>query len=187
MLKPGKEKRKKTRIDIKDYKQKSSMKAGKKYMTDVICDKDNTNKLWSYIKSKGQEFIGVAPLKNQQGFLKNYNQSKANILNEQFKSVFTTENHTNFPDKGPGPFPSMTNINITEQGVYKLLKNQKPHKATGPDEVPVFILRSAAQQLDPILTQIYRHSLDTGAVPQDWRDAWVVPIFKKGERHSSKL
>jgi hypothetical protein len=37
-------------------------KAGKKYMTDVICDKDNTNKLWSYIKSKGQEFIGVAPL-----------------------------------------------------------------------------------------------------------------------------
>jgi hypothetical protein len=42
-------------------------KAGKKYMTHVICDKDNTNKLWSYIKSKGREFIGVAPLKNQQG------------------------------------------------------------------------------------------------------------------------
>jgi hypothetical protein len=48
-------------------------KAGKKYMTDVICDKDNTNKLWSYIKSKGQEFIEVAPLKNQQGFLKSDN------------------------------------------------------------------------------------------------------------------
>jgi hypothetical protein len=77
----------------------------------------------------------------------------------------------------------MTNINITEHGVYKLLKNQKPHKATGPDEVPAFILISAAQQLGPILTQIYRHSLDIGAVPQDWRDAWVVPIFKKGERH----
>jgi hypothetical protein len=29
LLKPGKEKRKKTRIDIKDYKQKSSMKSGK--------------------------------------------------------------------------------------------------------------------------------------------------------------
>jgi hypothetical protein len=73
----------------------------------------------------------------------------------------------------------MTNINITEHGVYKLLKNQKPHKATGPDEVPAFILRSAAQQLAPILTQIYRHSLDIGAVPQDWRDAWVVPIFNQ--------
>jgi hypothetical protein len=29
MLKPGKQKRKKTRIDIKDYKQKSSVKSGK--------------------------------------------------------------------------------------------------------------------------------------------------------------
>jgi sulfur relay (sulfurtransferase) DsrF/TusC family protein len=35
----------------------------------------------------------------------------------------------------------MTNIHITEHGVYKLLKNQKPHKATGPDEVPAFILK----------------------------------------------
>jgi sulfur relay (sulfurtransferase) DsrF/TusC family protein len=31
----------------------------------------------------------------------------------------------------------MTNINITEQGVYKLLKNQKPHKATGPESLLV--------------------------------------------------
>jgi hypothetical protein len=52
--------------------------------------------------------------------------------------------------------------------------HQKPHKATGPDEIPAFILRSAAQQLAPILTQIYRHSLDIGAVPQDWRDAWKI-------------
>jgi hypothetical protein len=49
-----------------------------------------------------------------------------------------------------------------------------------------FILISAAQ-LGPILTQIYRHSLDIGAVPKDWRNAWVVSIFKKGETHSSKL
>jgi hypothetical protein len=40
-------------------------------------------------------------------FLKSDNQSKANILNEQFKSVFTNENHTNFPDKGPSPFWSI--------------------------------------------------------------------------------
>jgi hypothetical protein len=154
-------------------------KAGKKNMTDVICDKDNTNKLWSYIKSKGQEFIGVAPLKNQQGFLKNYNQSKANILNEQFKSVFTTENHTNFPDKGPSPFPPMTNIHITEHGVYKLLKNQKLHKATGPDEVPAFILISAAQQLAPILTQIYRTPLTLEQFPTTGEMLGLFPSLKR--------
>jgi hypothetical protein len=35
MLKPGKQKRKKTRIDIKDYKQKSSMKSGWSFVWEV--------------------------------------------------------------------------------------------------------------------------------------------------------
>lgn len=158
-------------------------KANKEYMTDVICDKDNTKKFWSYIKSKGQEFIGVAPLKDKDGFLHSDNQSKANILNDQFKSVFTKEDHTNLPDKGRSPFNTMEQINISERGVLKLLKTQKPHKATGPDDIPAFILRSAANQLAPILTRIYQYSLEAGEVPQDWRDALVVPIYKKGERH----
>ena len=34
-----------------------------------------------------------------------------------------------------------------------------------------------------MLTGLFQHSLDTGEVPPDWRNAWVVPIFKKGEKH----
>ena len=77
----------------------------------------------------------------------------------------------------------MKNINISTEGVYKLLKNQHPHKATGPDEIPAFIIRAAASQLAPILARIYQHTHDHGEIPQDWRDVLVVPIFKKGERH----
>ena len=83
MLKPGKQKRKKDKDRYKRLQtevQYESRKAGKKYMTDVICDKDNTNKLWSYIKSKGREFIAVAPLKNQQGFLKVTSKAKLIFL-----------------------------------------------------------------------------------------------------------
>ncbi len=122
-------------------------------------------------------------MKDSNGFLYSDNQNKANILNDQFKSVFTVEDHTSSPDKGPSPYKSMKDIQITKQGVLKLLKNKKPLKATGPDEIPAFILRSGAEQLASILTKIYQYSLDTGEVPQDWRDALVVPIFKKGERH----
>ena len=77
----------------------------------------------------------------------------------------------------------MKDIHITEQGVLKLLRNEKPHKATGPDDIPAFILKTAANQLASILTEIYQYSLETGQVPQDWRDALVVPILKKGEIH----
>ena len=69
------------------------------------------------------------------------------------------------------------------QGVTKLLNNQNIHKATGPVSIPSFILKSAADQLAPILTDIFQTSIDTGEVPQDWRDANIVPLFKKNERH----
>jgi hypothetical protein len=44
-------------------------------------------------------------------------------------------------------------------------------------------VKSAADQLAPILTDIFQTSIDTGEVPQDWRDANIVPLFKKDERH----
>jgi hypothetical protein len=87
-------------------------------------------------------------------------------------------------DGGEGNrYQTMSDIKINCKGVTKLLKNQNIHKATGPDSIPSFILKSAADQLAPILTDIFQTSIDTGEVPQDWRDANIVPLFKKDERH----
>jgi hypothetical protein len=134
-------------------------------MEEVSTDyKDNSKKFWSYIKSKGQEWIGVAPLKNKMGFLQSHNKSKVEILNEQFQLVFTKENLDNFPNKGKSPYSTMEDIKINSKGAHKHLKNLKPHKAIGPDS----ILKAAADQLAPILTELYQTSLNTGVVPQDW-------------------
>ena len=94
--------------------------------------KDNSKTFWSYIKSKGQEWIGVAPLKNKMGFLQS-DKSKAEILTEPFQSVFTKENLNNCPNKRQSPYSTMEDIKINSKGVHKLLKNLKPHKATGSD------------------------------------------------------
>jgi len=164
--------------------QRDVRQANRKYMEDISTNyKDNSKKFWSYIKSKGQEWVGVAPLKNSMGFIQSDNKSKAEILNQQFQSVFTKENLHDSPNKGPSPYSSMKDININTKGVHKLLKNLNAHKATGPDSIPSFILKTAANEIAPILTKMFQTSLDTGAVPQDWKDAHVVPLFKKDERH----
>ncbi|KAK3083079.1 hypothetical protein FSP39_013376 [Pinctada imbricata] len=77
----------------------------------------------------------------------------------------------------------MSHITVTENGVTKLLKGINPFKATGPDEIPAFIMKNTADSLSPYLTYLYQFSLDTGTVPDDWRKANVVPIYKKGEKH----
>ena len=103
--------------------------------------------------------------------------TKAEILNEQFHSVYTQEDTGTIPNKGPSPHPSMHDITVNLNGVKKLLKNLKPYKASGPDGIPTYILRAAAEELAPMLTRLFQSSLDTGLVPTEWRRANIVPLF----------
>ena len=107
---------------------------------------------------------------------------RANILNEQFQSVYTKEDTNKMPDKGPSPHPSMSNITFKTKGIAKLLQNLNPYKAAGPDSIPTFMLKVAANEIAPILTKIFQKSYDSGTVPSDWRDANIVPIYKKGDK-----
>jgi hypothetical protein len=43
-----------------------------------------------------------------------------------------------------------------------------------------------APEIAPILTIIFRKSLETGEVPPDWRSANVSPVYKKGDRHKAE-
>ena len=65
----------------------------------------------------------------------------------------------------------MPKINITANGVSKLLKNLKEHKATGPDNLPACFLKSYADELTPGLTLLFQSSLAQGKVPNVWKDA----------------
>ena len=69
---------------------KFAVKQANSYLEEIISEDFNADpkKFWSYIKGKRQESIGVSPLKNQDGFLKSDSDSKAEILNTQFKSFY---------------------------------------------------------------------------------------------------
>ena len=63
------------------------------------------------------------------------------------------------------------------------IRKLDPSKATGPDEIPARILKQYASEFAPHLSQIFNISLAQGEVPADWRQANVIPIFKKGEKY----
>ncbi len=80
------------------------------------------------------------------------------------------------------PYPSIDKIEVTENGVLKLLSNLDIYKATGPDNISTHLLKTLAPELASIFTVFFQASLDHGNIPAEWKDANVVPIFKKGDR-----
>jgi hypothetical protein len=73
---------------------------------------------------------------------------------------------------------------LLKQGVHKLLKNIKPHKATGPDKIQVRFIKEMALEKTPAITYLFNKSLELGRVPKDWLDAHIVPVFKKGDKNT---
>ena len=107
---------------------------------------------------------------------------KADILNQQFTSVFSKENSSARPTLPSSKVPSASSITVTEKGVLKLLQGLKPHKAAGPDKISTRLLKIAAAELAPGLTKFFQLSVDKGQIPSDWKTAFVSPVFKKGNR-----
>ena len=143
---------------------------------------DTTNKkLYSFIKGKKSDGGGVNPLR-ENNILRSTPREKAEILNRQFCSVFTEEDLSNVPSMGPPLDQEAPNIIVSVPGVENLLKNLNPHKATGPDQISSRFLNSMSNVLAPVLTIIFQESLDKGQIPEDWKKAYVAPIFKKGDK-----
>ena len=147
----------------------------------VLITNRNRKKLFSFIKSLRTNNSGVAPLKKE-GQLVADTKQKANILNEQFQSVFTTESIDNIPNKGVSSHPVIPSLTITTPGIQKLLNNINPHKATGPDNISGRILKDLQNLTAPILTIIFQKSLQTGCILSNWKHANVAPANKKGEK-----
>ena len=178
--------------DIKKYgKLKASTKKACKsvystYINNIVDPEtaENPKKLWSFIKSKKTDNTGVAPLRAKNGITCSDTEMKVNTLNEQFVSVFSKDEVVSTaPDMRSSPRPTMNHIQVSQEGVFKLLACLQVHKAMDPDEIPSKLLKELAEELTPIFTLYFQASLDQGIVLEDWKSANVVPIFKKGARN----
>jgi hypothetical protein len=144
-------------------------------------DNHKPKRLWSFIKSKLTDSCDVAPLKRD-GIAYSDARMKANILSNQFTSVFTSEDPLQpLTDMGPSPHPAVSDITITQEWVHKLLCHLNPHKATGPDQISPRLLKETAKQISPALTLVYQASINQGKVPEEWKSATITPLFKKGD------
>ena len=67
---------------------------------------------------------------------------------------------------------------ISPEKVYTKLSNLKRGKASGPDNLPSWILKDFAMEFSSPVAEIFNASIQVRIVPDLWKEADVIPIPK---------
>jgi hypothetical protein len=169
--------------EVEKELKKKIKKAKRKKERDLVNSEDrNGRKFTDYIKAKTKVRTGIGPLKRPDGTMTTNAREMANILNEFFSSVFIQEDLSNLPTKDRETNKIISDVIVSERLIVKKIDKLKKDSASGPDNIHPRILKELRNNVAYPLAKIYRQSLDSGEVPQDWKKAKVVPIFKKGTK-----
>ena len=113
---------------------------------------------------------------------------KAKLFAEKFSK------YSNLDDSGVSlpVFPSRTNLKLhnistTPKMIKKLIMNLDLSKASGPDCIPVVVLKNCEPKLSYILAKFFNKCLKESCFPNCRKVSLVVPVFKNiGERSTAK-
>ena len=114
----------------------------------------DTKPFWRYERSQKQEPFFLTALRSNSGLYTN-SSPKSEILNKQFKSIFTPPSLDESPKLPGQPFLPIKDLRITEHGVYKSIDGINTSKSSGPDAKPGKLLRSLVNELAPVLHFIF--------------------------------
>ena len=89
-------------------------------------------------------------------------------------------------------FPSRTNlklhnISITPKMFKKVITNLDSSKASGPDRIPVLVLKNCEPELSYIPTELFNMFLRESCFLDCWKVSSFIPVFKNnGKRSTAK-
>ena len=84
--------------------------------------------------------------------------------------------------------PSRTNLELHNISMVKsVITNLDLSKASGPDCIPVVVLKNCEPEISYILAEVFNMCLKESCFPDFWKVSSVVPVFKNvGERSTAK-
>ena len=145
--------------------------------------KHDSKSFYAYVRSKQKVQDKVGPLEGSDGNIITEGFLMAENLNEYFSSVFTREDISILPvleTKFEGrEFDYSTMVAMK-------IRDMKDNKSPGVDGIPPKLLLEIVEQISIPLAAVFNLSLEEGIVPLEWKEANIIPLFKKGSRNKSE-
>ena len=106
-----------------------------------------------------------------------------------FSSVFTREDTSSLPvpeTKFNGSEGDrLGQLVVTSEVVASKINNMIEYKSPGVDGMSPKILKEIVEQISTPLAHVLNMSLQEGSVHLEWKEANIIPLFKKGSRNKS--
>ena len=78
-------------------------------------------------------------------------------------------------------------ISVTPKTVKKVIMNLDSSEVSGPDYIPMVVLKNCGPELSHILAELFNMCLKESCFPNRWKVSSMVPVFKNvGERSRAK-
>ena len=158
--------------------------------TIAINIKHDSKCFYSYVRSKQKVQDRVGPLEGSDGNIITEGFLMAENLNEYFSSVFTREDTSALPvqaTKFEGRESDYVGqLIVTPKMVAKKIRDMKENKSPGVDGIPPKLLLEIVEQISIPLATVFHLSIYEGVVPLEWKEANIIPFFKKGSRSKSE-
>ena len=147
--------------------------------------KNDSKSFYTYVRSKQKVRDKVGPLENNSGNIISDGFQMAEVLNEYFSSVFTTEDISSLPViKFEGnKSEHLGQLFVTPDMIEKKMKKMKDNKSPGVDGIPSKLLKEIVEQISTPHAKVFNLSLEKGIVPAEYKEANITPLFKKGSRN----
>ncbi|CAM4544601.1 unnamed protein product [Caretta caretta] len=143
--------------------------------------KSNKKGFFRYVSNKKKVKESVGPLLNDGGNLVTEDVEKANVFNAFFASVFTNKVSSQNTALGSTAWGGGDQPSVEKEVVRDYLEKLDEHKSMGSDALQPRVRKELADVIAEPLAIIFENSWRSREVPDDWKKANAVPIFKKGE------
>ena len=144
--------------------------------------KVNPKMYFSYVNSAKKNRGRIGPLKNSDGEFIVNPKEQAETMKDFFSSVFTRSDDESPSKAAINGNCSLSEFVVTEDQVKMLIDGLKENGAPGPDGFPPSVFKILRDEISTPLMILFQKSLDNGQIPDEWRDANITVIHKKGSR-----
>lgn len=158
----------------KNYKNYKELKAVEKIKT-------NPKYFYSYAKTMSKIKSKVGPLLNERNELISDSKGMANILAQQYSSVFSQprdcaadQNRINMKESNT----TLPKLTLSTDDLIAAIDELSPTSAAGPDNFPAIFLKLCKQELVKPLYIVWKSSLQEGYVMKELKKCIITPVHK---------